>query len=60
MRPGRDLLEVSPTDAAGVDSQEELSGGDLGDWNGFYADVTHAAIHRRLHGGGNRFRLVRS
>ncbi len=33
---------------------------DLGHRNGFQANIVHAAIHRRLHGGGNRLPVLSS
>src|SRR5580698_3189214 len=60
MRSGRNLLEVSTADAASVDPQQQFSRADLRDRNSLHANVADATIHRRLHGGGNRLRLVRS
>jgi hypothetical protein len=59
VRSRSNLLEVGPADAAGVHSKEKFACTDPRNWDGLNADVTDAAIHRRLHGGGNRFGLLR-
>src|ERR1700691_1078203 len=52
VRSRRNLLEVGATDAAGVDSEKKFACTDPRNWDCLHADVTDAAIHRRLHGGG--------
>jgi hypothetical protein len=57
MGAGGNLLEVCTADAAGVHADEHFAGTDLGDGHSFDADVVHAAIDSRLHGGGDRMQL---
>jgi len=58
MRPGSDFLEIGAANAAGVNANQNLSGSDLRDGDGFEADVVYAAINRRPHGCGDRERPI--
>src|ERR1019366_3292984 len=53
MRTGGNLLEIGAADAAGVDPDQDFSWADLRNRDGFQPNVVHAAINRRLHGGGD-------
>jgi hypothetical protein len=57
MRAGGDLLQVRATDATGVHSNQHFSWADLGNWNGLEADIVDAAVHRSLHGRGDRMQM---
>ncbi len=52
------FLEVGAADAAGVNADEQLSGGDCGHGNRFEADVVDSAIDGGQHGRGNRLAMV--
>jgi len=58
MRPGSDFFEIGAANAAGVNANQNLSGSDLRDGDGFEADVVYAAINRRPHGCGDRERPI--
>ena len=58
MRAGGDFLQIGAADSAGMHPHQQFAGADLGNGNRFQANVVHAAIHRRQHGGRNRLLVV--
>jgi hypothetical protein len=54
VRTRGNLLEISPTDSAGVNPQQHFAVADLGYGDGLKADVVHATINRSLHSRGDR------
>jgi hypothetical protein len=53
VRAGGDFLQISAADSAGVHSHQQFATANLWDWDGLHANVVHAAVDRRQHGGGN-------
>jgi hypothetical protein len=58
MGTGGDLLEVRAANSTRVDPYQHLAGADLGNRDSLEADIVDAAIHRSLHGCGDRMRRV--
>jgi hypothetical protein len=54
MGAGENFFEVGSANAAGVNADEQLAGADLGDGDGFQADIVYTAVDRSLHGRGDR------
>ncbi len=54
MRAGGNFLQIGAADSASVHPHQQFAGADRGHRDGLQANVVHAAIHRRQHGGRNR------
>src|SRR5215467_3868188 len=55
VRTCRDLLEISPADAAGMNTDQNLARADLRHWYGLHADVIFAVVNGCTHGRGDGF-----
>lgn len=58
MRTGRNFLEVSAADAAGVDADEHFSRANLRNRDSLHANVIDAAVHGGEHGRRDQARVL--